>query len=86
MQLKGHVASPSEKPPKTLSPTLGDVQAAAVLLLDTLAELAAHARAVDADRPRRRALAVAQVADKARAPRLLLALIVWNRSADAASV
>lgn len=47
-----------------------------MLLLDTLAELAAHARAVDADRPRRRALAVAQIADKARAPCLLLALSV----------
>ena len=37
-----------------------------MLLLDTLAELAAHARSVNADRLRRRALAVAQLADKAR--------------------
>ena len=37
-----------------------------MLLLDTLAELCEHARSVNADRMRRRALAVAQLADKAR--------------------
>ena len=41
-----------------------------MLLLDTLAELCEHARSVNADRLRRRALAIAQLADKARPPAL----------------
>ena len=47
-----------------------------MLLLDTLAELSEHARSVNADRLRRRALAIAQLADKARSTLLHRA---WQR-------
>lgn len=66
-----HALLPSRSGAKDLADTPGAVQAAAVLLLDTLAELCEHARSVNADRLRRRALAVAQLADKARPPLLL---------------
>ena len=85
MQLTGHVASPSSKT-QIIIPTRGDGRRQRCCCW-TRWRSWQRMRARSTPTARGGApLAVAQIADKARAPCLLLALIVWNRPAAAASV